>query len=58
MDVIPEEIYGPYGYVDDIFISVYVLRKIADQHGYGFLQDLLVEDTDIEGVIDECYVNL
>ena len=25
MDVIPEQIYGPYGYIDDIFISVYVL---------------------------------
>ena len=24
-DIIPEEIYGPYGYIDDIFISVYVL---------------------------------
>ena len=39
-DIIPEEIYGPYGYIDDIFVSVYVLRKVAKEFGYEFLQDL------------------
>lgn len=28
-DVIPEEIYGPYGYIDDIFVATYVLKRIA-----------------------------
>ena len=54
-DVIPEEIYGPYGYVDDIFISVYVLRKVADKFGYGFLQNLWEFDSDVKEVMDECY---
>lgn len=54
-DVIPEEIYGPYGYVDDIFISVYVLRKVADKFGYYFLQDIWDFDNDIKEVMDECY---
>ena len=54
-DVIPEEIYGPYGYVDDIFISVYTLRKVADKFGYDLLQGVWDFDNDIKEVMDECY---
>lgn len=54
-DVIPEEIYGPYGYVDDIFISVYVLRKVADKFGYEFLQDTWKQESDVQEVMDVCY---
>ena len=56
-DVIPEEIYGPYGYIDDIFISVYVLRKVAKEFGYDFLQNLWKHDTDVKKVMDDCYDN-
>ena len=56
-DIIPEEIYGPYGYIDDIFISVYVLRKIAKEFGYDFLQNLWKHDTDVKQVMDDCYDN-
>ncbi len=55
MDVIPEKIYGPYGYVDDIFMSVYVLREVTDVYGYEFIQEVWDNDTDIEEVMDECY---
>lgn len=54
-DVIPEEIYGPYGYVDDIFVSVYVLRKIAENYGYGFIQETWKYENDVKDVMDECY---
>ena len=50
-DIIPEEIYGPYGYIDDIFISVYVLRKVAKEFGYDFLQNLWKHDT--VGVVEK-----
>ena len=56
-DIIPEEIYGPYGYIDDIFISVYVLRKVAKEFGYEFLQDLWKHETDVKEVMDDCYDN-
>ena len=56
-DIIPEEIYGPYGYIDDIFISVYVLRKVAKEFGYDFLQNLWKHDTDLKKVMDDCYDN-
>ena len=54
-DVIPEEIYGPYGYIDDIFVSVYVLKKIARDYGYEFLQNMWRHNSNVEDVIEECY---
>ena len=56
-DIIPEEIYGPYGYIDDIFISVYILRKVADEFGYDYLQNLWEHDSDVKEVMDDCYDN-
>ena len=56
-DIIPEEIYGPYGYIDDIFVSVYVLRKVAKEFGYDFLQNLWKHETDVKEVMDDCYDN-
>ena len=55
MDVIPEQIYGPYGYIDDIFISVYVLKKIAEKYSYDLLQEVWENDNDVKTVIDDCY---
>lgn len=55
MDVVPEQIYGPYGYTDDIFISVYVLRKVAEEYGYEFLQNIWKRDNNVKEVMDDCY---
>ena len=55
MDVIPEQIYGPYGYIDDIFMSVYALRQVADEYGYEFIQEVWEYDSDIKEVMDDCY---
>ena len=56
-DVIPEEVYGPYGYIDDIFVTVYVLRRIADIHGYDFIQNHWKPNNNVKDVIEECYTN-
>ena len=55
MDVIPEQIYGPYGYIDDIYITVYVLRKIAHEFGYEFLQELWNSEEVVETIIQLCF---
>lgn len=55
MDVIPEQIYGPYGYIDDIYMSVYALKEVASVYGYEFLQEVWDKDNDIKEVIEECY---
>ena len=54
-DVISEEIYGAYGYVDDIYISVYVLKKVADDNRYEILQKHWNDDSNIKNVINESY---
>lgn len=56
-DIIPEEIYGPYGYIDDIFISVYILRKVADEFGYEYLQNLWKHESNVKEIMDDCYDN-
>jgi uncharacterized membrane protein YkvA (DUF1232 family) len=30
IDVIPEATYGPYGYIDDIYLSSHVLRMVGE----------------------------
>ena len=51
-DVIPEQIYGPYGYIDDIYLSCYVLKMVEEKHGYEFIQQYSTEN--IEEIINEC----
>lgn len=55
VDVIPEQIYGPYGYIDDIFMSVYALKEVAKVYGYDFIQEVWGNDTNIKEVMDDCY---
>ncbi len=43
-DVIPEDIYGPYGYLDDIFLSAFVADRIRNELG----DDILIENWDGE----------
>lgn len=54
-DVVPEEEYGPYGYIDDIFVSVHVLREVAEEYGYDYLQQFWTAETDVNWVMDDCY---
>jgi len=55
LDVIPEEIYGPFGYVDDIFICVYVLKKLDKELGFDFLVKHWEGEDELKEVLDECY---
>ena len=54
-DVISETVYGPYGYIDDIFITVFVLKRIAKVYGYDLIQDYWRLNNDVKDVIEECY---
>ena len=54
VDVIPEQTYGPYGYIDDIYLSSHVLKMVADVHGYEFIAK--ISSPDIEEIIIECEV--
>lgn len=52
VDVIPEQTYGPYGYIDDIYLSSHVLKMVGDFHGYEFIAK--ISSPDIEAIINEC----
>lgn len=51
-DVISEQTYGPYGYIDDIYLASYVLKMVADRHGYDFLQQN--SNFEVEPIVKEC----
>lgn len=51
-DVISEQTYGPYGYIDDIYLASYVLKMVADKHGYDFLQEN--SNFEVEPIVKEC----
>ena len=53
-DVIPEQIYGPYGYIDDIYISSYVLKMVGDVHGYEYIQEKCSDSFNVQEMIEEC----
>ena len=54
-DIIPEQIYGPHGYIDDVFICVYVIKDIAGELGYDFLDDIWDGEEELDEVVEECY---
>ncbi len=45
-DVIPESIYGPAGYVDDVFVCSIVLDRIGRAHGMEYLEPYWEKDTE------------
>lgn len=54
-DIIPEDIHGPYGYVDDIFLCAWVadqLRRELDN------EDVLVANWDGEGSVTELIADI
>jgi len=54
-DIIPEHIYGPYGYIDDIFISTYVIKEIVNEYGYDTLDKIWKGNGKLEDVVNLCY---
>ena len=54
-DIISEQVYGPYGYIDDIYLSSHVLKIVASHHGYEPLESVS-SDSNIEEIIEECEI--
>ena len=54
-DVIPEEIYGPMGYVDDIFVCAKVLKKLQEKYGLQMLARLWDCDEELDDILDYSY---
>lgn len=54
-DVIPENIYGPMGYVDDIYACAVVLKDLKEKHGLSMLKKHWDCDEDFDTVLNVCY---
>lgn len=54
-DVIPEDLYGPAGYIDDMFICAVVLNRLKKKYGIEFLNKHWEQDEDLKDVLDICF---
>ena len=54
-DIIPEEIYGPMGYVDDIYLCTFVLEGLQKKYGIDLMLNLWECDEDFEEVLEVSY---
>ena len=54
-DIIPEQIYGPYGYVDDIYLCTHVIKEITDVFGYEILNNIWEKDENLQDIVELCY---
>lgn len=54
-DVIPESVYGPYGYIDDIFITTYIIKMLSDVYGYDILNGYWYGDVELEKIVNKSY---
>lgn len=54
-DILSEEIYGPIGYIDDIYVCTVVLDGIKKKYGIEFLKKLWNYDEDLDYVLDYSY---
>lgn len=54
LDVIPESIYGPDGYVDDLYVCCYILKDIINEIGYSSVEDLWEGPEELQIVLEKC----
>lgn len=54
-DVISEEIYGPMGYIDDIYVCTVVLNEMQEKYGFELLNQLWEHDEDLNYVLEYSY---
>jgi uncharacterized membrane protein YkvA (DUF1232 family) len=51
-DLIPEDLYGPAGYIDDLFICTSVIRYLIETIGIARLEPLWSHEEDFAPVIE------
>ena len=54
-DVISDEVYGPAGYFDDVFLCGYIINKIKNQYGFDLLEKLWHGKKDFNTILDQAY---
>lgn len=54
-DIIPEQIYGPQGYIDDIYLCAYIINDLVDSIGWEKLEEVWQGDEELQEIVNECY---
>lgn len=54
-DIVPDESSGSFGFVDDLFISSYVLRELYEKHDRELLESCWEGDEDLLEVLNMAY---
>ena len=52
-DVVPEEIYGPYGYMDDMYVTCFVLGSLKNKYP-DLIYKLWNGDEQFDKILDLC----
>lgn len=55
VDVMSEQIYGYMGYIDDLFLASYTLKKVLEDVPLSVLEGMWKGDGDLVSVVDEVY---
>jgi uncharacterized membrane protein YkvA (DUF1232 family) len=55
MDVIPETIYGPHGYSDDIYICCWVIKELEKEIDKKILEEHWEGTGNFKEVVNECF---
>jgi len=54
-DITPEEVYGPIGFMDDIFICLYVIKRLREIIEIELLEDNWEGTESLLGIVNEVY---
>lgn len=54
-DGLPEEVYGPLGFMDDIFVSLYVMKKLIPILKERLIKDNWEGEESLQTVLDRVY---
>jgi uncharacterized membrane protein YkvA (DUF1232 family) len=52
-DLVPEDVYGPYGYMDDMYVACVVLKKLKDYY-YDTISRLWDDNETFDSILDRC----
>lgn len=54
-DIVPEDIYGLSGWIDDLYLCSWVLLKLKDKNGIGSLNPYWDLDKDLNQALEDAY---
>ncbi len=53
-DFLPEDVHGPMGYADDVFVCAMVVKKLVDKYGIKMIEEAWENEEDLQFAIDIC----